>query len=111
MSKFSFTRKERIKKRTDFLAVYKNGQNFETRHFRVTVIKNNKDFRRLGLSVSKKTGGAVQRNYVKRRLREYFRLNKELFPVNSDIIITAKYGAADKNYNEIKTELNNLLPI
>ena len=111
MSKFSFNRKERIKKRADFLAIYKNGQNFETGHFRLTVITNNKDFRRLGLSVSKKTGGAVQRNHVKRRLREYFRLNKELFPVNSDIIISVKHGAADKSYNEIKSELNNLLPI
>ena len=111
MSKFSFNRRERIKKRADFLAVYKEGQNFETGHFRLTVIRNTKGYRRFGLAVSKKTGGSVQRNYVKRRLREYFRLNKELFPVNSDIIITAKHGAADKNYNEIKSELNNLLPI
>jgi len=103
--------KERIKKRADFLAIYKNGQNFKTRHFRITVMANKRDFSRLGLSVSKKTGGAVQRNYVKRRLREYFRLNKELFPINSDIIITEKHGAADKSYNEIKSELNNLLPL
>jgi len=111
MSKFFFNRKERVKKRADFLAIYKSGQNFKTEHFRLTVITNKRNYRRLGLSVSKKTGGAVQRNYVKRRLREYFRLNKELFPVNSDIIITAKHGAADKSYNEIKSELNNLLPI
>ena len=111
MSKFSFNRKERIKKRADFLSIYKNGQNFETRHLRITVMANKREFRRLGLSVSKKTGGAVQRNYVKMRFREYFRLNKEIFPVNSDIIITAKHGAADKRYNEIKSELNNLLPI
>ena len=111
MSKFSFNRKERIKKRADFLSIYKNGQNFETRHFRITVIANKREFRRLGLSVSKKTGGAVQRNYVKRRLREYFRLNKELFPINSDIIITVKHGAADKSYNDMKSELNSLLPI
>jgi ribonuclease P protein component len=111
MSKFSFNRKERIKKRADFLSIYKNGQNFETRHFRITVMANKREFRRLGLSVSKKTGGAVQRNYVKRRLREYFRLNKELFPINSDMIITVKHGAADKSYNDMKSELNNLLPI
>ena len=111
MSKFSFNRKERIKKRADFLSIYKNGQNFETRHLRITVMANKREFRRLGLSVSKKTGGSVQRNYMKRRLREYFRLNKAIFPVNNDIIITAKHGAADKSYNEIKSELNNLLPI
>ena len=111
MSKFSFNRKERIKKRADFLSIYKNGQNFETRHFRITVIANKREFRRLGLSVSKKTGGAVQRNYVKRRLREYFRLNKELFPVNNDIIITLKHWETDKSYIDIKAELDNLLPI
>ena len=102
MSEFSFSRKERIKKRTDYLAAYKNGQNFGTRHFKITVLNKKNHFRRLGISISKKTGNAVQRNYVKRRLREYFRLNKNLFPCNSDIIITAKPGAADINYNEIK---------
>ena len=111
MSKFSFNRKERVKKRSDFLLIYKNGQNFETKNFRITIMACKREFRRLGLSVSKKTGRAVQRNYLKRQLREYFRLNKDLFPINSDIIITAKHGAAEKNYNDIKSELNNLLPI
>ena len=72
---------------------------------------NDKDFRRLGLAVSKKTGGSVQRNYVKRRLREYFRLNKELFPVNNDIVIRVKRGAAYKSYNQMKMELDSILPI
>ncbi len=110
MSEFSFSRKERIKKRTDYLAAYKNGHKFGTKHFKITVLNNKRHFRRLGISISKKTGNAVQRNYVKRRLREYFRLNKNLFPCNSDIIITAKPGAADKNYNEIKLEFDRLLP-
>ena len=111
MSELSFSKKERVKKRTDYLAAYKHGQKFETKHFRISVHNNTRHFRRLGITISKKAGNAVQRNYVKRRLREYFRLNKELFPINSDIIITVKHGAADKSYNDMKSELNNLLPI
>ncbi len=32
-------------------------------------------------------GGAVQRNYARRRLREFYRRNKSLFPENTDILI------------------------
>ncbi len=110
MSEFSFSRKEKIKKKTDFLTAYKKGQRIETRHFRITVFNNTRHLRRLGISIGKKAGNAVKRNYVKRQLREFFRLNKRLFPCNSDIIITAKPGAADINYNEIKSELYRILP-
>ena len=32
-------------------------------------------------------GGAVPRNYARRRLREFFRLNRELFPENHDVLL------------------------
>lgn len=41
---------------------------------------------RIGLSVSKKHGGAVERNRLKRWLREAFRLEREHFPSGVDLI-------------------------
>ena len=35
----------------------------------------------------KSFGGAVKRNYARRRLREFFRRNKELFPENADALL------------------------
>lgn len=52
----------------------------------VFVARNELPITRIGLSVSKKHGGAVQRNRLKRWLREAFRLERQQFPTGIDLI-------------------------
>ena len=52
--------------------------------------KNHSDTNRVGVTVSKKLGGAVIRNRVRRRLREVYRLNEALFTPGWDIVVVAR---------------------
>lgn len=45
---------------------------------------------RVGITVSKKLGGAVVRNRVRRRIREVYRLHEDQFTVGWDIVVVAR---------------------
>jgi len=111
VSSFTLKRHEKIRKSNDFKTIYLKGAKQKSRHFNIAVLPNNLLWSRLGVTVSKKVGKAAQRNYVKRRLREYFRLHKEVLPSSSDIVLTAKPGAHKLSAADIILELNaSLLP-
>lgn len=68
---------------------------------------------RLGLSVSRKVGGAVERNHVKRLLREAFRSESSLLPAGSDVVVVARPDAKALAEREgvggVRRELGQLL--
>ncbi|HDM77495.1 MAG TPA: ribonuclease P protein component [Deltaproteobacteria bacterium] len=106
MGEFSFRKNERLRKRKDFQTVKERGKRISTKNFILLIKPNSLPYNRLGVIVSKKTGNAVQRNRVKRCLREFFRLNKKDFaPPPKDIVIIAKKGANRLNTRAITEEL------
>lgn len=62
---------------------------------------------RLGLTVSRKVGNACVRNRVKRRLREYFRLNRDKMPPETDVVFIALTGAATLDMHQLNQELDH----
>ena len=55
--------------------------------------------------MTKKVGSAVERNRVKRVVREVFRRNRQLFPLSHDLVFIAKHGATDIDYGSLLNEL------
>ena len=102
-------KEERIRHRADFLKISKEGVRYRTDHFRVWIYPNRLSLRRLGITVGKRVGTAVERNRLKRLIREFFRLNKEALLHSSDFVIIGKEGAAKLNFWQVSKELKGIL--
>lgn len=104
----TFAKADRLRKRREFLSVYEARRSYFFRLFVVYVKENGLGRHRLGLTVSKKVGGSVVRNRVKRVLREAFRLQRTLIPGSLDIVVNAKKGAADMKAREAAESFSQL---
>lgn len=62
---------------------------------------NRTDGNRIGITVSKKLGKAHVRNRTRRRLREIYRLNEQLFAPGWDIVIVARSSAVDADFEKL----------
>lgn len=90
-------RADRLRKRRDFQRVSRRGRRVAGPYFVLLSAPGGSDRTRLGLTVSRKVGNAVERNYVKRRVREWFRnarcqLGQDA--VRRDLVVIARRGAA-----------------
>jgi ribonuclease P protein component len=101
----SFRPADRILRSTDFERVYKEGRRSAGRSFAVFARPNGIGRARLGLTVTRKFGGSVQRNRVKRIVREIFRKNRAAFGTACDFVVNARSAGADRTYAELETEL------
>ena len=63
------------------------------------------------MSVSKKVGGAVKRNGVRRRLKEIFYSNGSELPQGVDIVISARPAAAEASFDELAREFYRALDV
>lgn len=98
-----------LKKNVQFRYVYNKGKSIANRFLVVYMLKNGKDFNRLGISVSKKVGNSVIRSRVTRLIRESYRLKENEIKAGWDIIVIARANSSNAKYNDISKALYHLL--
>ncbi|MFH1230744.1 MAG: ribonuclease P protein component [Planctomycetota bacterium] len=110
MKQFGLSKKERVVNDKEFEKVYKEGTIRKNGRVIIRYLPNDLGYSRLGIAVSKKVfRKAVNRNRIRRLIREAFRLNKNQLPKGLDIIISIRITPDNKESHitlpEIQTEL------
>ncbi len=107
-------RRGRITRSADFDRVYRSGRSHASRVFVLHAFpRGDEDAARLGLSVSRKVGGAVDRNKVKRLVKEAFLTVVDEINLGTDIVVVARSGASEfveaEGLDGVTVELKALL--
>jgi ribonuclease P protein component len=115
--KFAFPKSRRLRKRVDIVSVQRAGNAIHTRYF--VVVCDVQGRGRLGITVSKKVGNAVNRNRVKRLVREFVRTARPVsrgsddstwLASNLDVVVIAKKHASSATAAELWQDLSGARP-
>ena len=98
-----------LKKNHEFRRLYNKGKSAVSQLVVVYSRRNGKPENRLGITVSTKIGNAVQRNRVRRRLKEIYRLNEGKLATGYDIVIVARVRSRYAGYHELESSVVALM--
>ena len=105
---FRFPPEFRLHHKPEFDLLYRDGKRYSDPYFLVLTRPNSRTCPRLGLSVSgKAVGNAVNRNRVKRVVRESFRRNRQRLPA-LDLVINARTPAKNAANSDLVKSLEQL---
>jgi ribonuclease P protein component len=107
-----FPRAIRLLKHSDFEHVYKHGKRHFSPHLAVYYLRReNGSAARIGLTVGKVLGGAVERNRVKRRLREAVRRRISLLGAPADVVIHPKKTVLTMDFTTLLEEVGRAFEV
>lgn len=96
----------RLRTSRDYTRTWRQGRRYHTAQL-VVVAAIGFSGVRLGITVSRKVGGAVDRNRLKRWIREYFRRHRGKLVSPLDLSVVAKPGAASLEHGQLDDQLRD----
>lgn len=102
-------KKYRLRKRREFNNTYRRGKSLANRCLVLVYRKNKLNITRVGFSISKKYGNAVERNRIKRRLREIYRKRMVEIRTGYDLIFIVRIGARGTSFAKLEHQMEDLL--
>lgn len=99
----------KIKKNTEYKKVYEKGKSVADYNLVLFYKKNNTKDLRFGFTAAKKMKLAVDRNYVRRRLKEIVRLNEDKIVEGYDIVFMARLNAKEADYKNLEKSFYKVL--
>jgi ribonuclease P protein component len=104
----NFRPRHRLRKRYEFKELAKNGARLATEAFIVIYVEGRAENHRLGVTIPRKVGNAVNRNRIKRLCREYFRKNRHVLSRHCDINLIAKKHVGQMPNEAITADLERI---
>ena len=101
---------ELIKSSGEYTEIINTSKSKKSKYFSIYYRKNNNS-NRYGITVPKKTGTAVIRNKIKRRIKNIIDNNKKIVHNGYDYVIIIKKGILELTYEEIEKELLKLISV
>jgi ribonuclease P protein component len=104
-----FRKEYRLLKRRDFFFGNGETRTVQTKSFTILCCENLEKGPRLGIVASRKVGNAVTRNRIKRLVREFFRVYRNVMHRREDIVVIVRPKTRVRGYADAEKELRVLV--
>jgi len=105
---YTLPRRERLTRRKEFLRVYREGEKRVGRGFVCYVARRDGQGSKIGCVVSRKIGGAVVRNRIKRYIREVYRTHRSSLEPDVHVVVVARPIARALDYRQCEASIRQL---
>ena len=109
MNQLTDKKTTRVRHSQDFSNVMKRGRRLRGQILNLVAWQNNLSYSRVGYSVNKRTGCAVKRNQIKRRLRAIVSNHK--IKAGLDIVAIPSKKASEASYNELEIDFKRSIDL
>ena len=100
----AFSPHERLRQHEEFQTLFRRGQKVESHSF-LLLWRRGGGVKRVGFALSRQVRGAVRRNRARRRVREAYRLNRDLLQEGTQVVFVVRSGALAVEFSDLLKEV------